>query len=227
VSDSPSTRTPKRQRKKEGAQARRAAQVAALKRQQRNRRFVRVAVLAVIAVAAILLISWLGGDDESDVATDDTTTTTVAEESTTTTTAAPVPATPLTCSGPSGENTDMAAEPTVTVPDAPATELTCQDLVVGDGEEVLNTNDRVQVNYIGARQEDGEVFESSFGSEPATFGLDEVISGWTEGIPGMKVGGRRMLTIPADMAYGDDPSSGRPTGTLVFIIDLLAINPDA
>lgn len=220
MSETPSTRNPKRQRKKEGAQARRAAELAALRRQQRNRRIVRVGVLLGVAVAAVLLVSWLGGDDDEEpVATDATTTT----ASTSTTAAGEV--TPLTCEPPSGENADLTTEPTVTVPEAPATELACQDLVVGDGEEVVSATDVVQVHYIGARQEDGEVFESSHGGEPATFGLDGVIRGWTQGIPGMKVGGRRMLTIPAELAYGDDDPS-RPTGTLVFVIDLLDVNPE-
>jgi peptidylprolyl isomerase len=220
-----SNRNPKRQRQKEGAQARRAAELAALRRQQRNRRFVRVGLLAGVAVAAVLLISFLGGDDDDEpVATDETSTTTIAEETTTSTTAVPIPATPLTCDAPSGENTDMATKPTVAVPDEPAAELTCQDLVVGTGDEVLNSNDVVQVHYVGVAQSDGLEFDASWGGEPATFPLDGVIAGWTQGIPGMKVGGRRVLTIPAELAYGED---GEPGGTLVFIVDLLAVNPDA
>lgn len=217
----PPSRNPKRQRQKEGAQARRAAELAALRRQQRNRRVIRIALIAVVAVAVLALVSFLGDDDEP-VATDETTSTTVAGESTTTSTVAPIPATPLTCEPPSGENTDLATKPTVSVPDAPATELTCRDLVVGDGDEVLNSNDVVQVHYVGVQQSNGEEFDSSWArDEPATFGLDGVIAGWTEGIPGMKVGGRRLLTIPEDKAY----QGGDPNGTLVFVVDLLAVNP--
>lgn len=218
----PPSRNPKRQRQKEGAQARRAAELAALRRQQRNRRVIRIALIAMVAVAVLALVSFLGDDDEEPVATDETTSTTVAGESTTTSTVAPIPATPLTCEPPSGENTDLATKPTVSVPDAPATELTCQDLVVGDGDEVLNSNDVVQVHYVGVQQSNGEEFDSSWArDEPATFGLDGVIAGWTEGIPGMKVGGRRLLTIPEDKAY----QGGDPNGTLVFVVDLLAVNP--
>jgi peptidylprolyl isomerase len=86
---------------------------------------------------------------------------------------------------------------------------------------VLNANDRVQVHYVGVKQADGTEFDTSWDSEPVTFGLDEVITGWTEGIPGMKVGGRRVLVIPEDKAY----QGGEPSGTLVFIVDLLAVNP--
>jgi len=223
MSDGPPTRNPKRQRQKEGAQARRAAQVAALRRQQRKRRFVRIGVIAVVALGFVLLIGGLGGDDGDDTASEATTTTEAAE--TTTTTVTPIPATPLECGPPTGENTDLATKPTVSVPDEPATELSCVDLVVGDGDEVLNLTDTVEVQYVGVSQSDGEEFDSSWDrGQTATFSLQGVISGWTEGIPGMKVGGRRVLVIPADLAYGDE---GDPSGTLVFIVDLLAVNPDS
>lgn len=224
MSDAPPTRTPKRQRKKEGAQARRAAEMAALRRRQRNRRIVRFAVMAVVAVAVVLFFSMRGGDDAEETASTDTESTEAGDGSTTT--VAPVAATLLTCERPSGEHTDMTAKPTPEAPDAPATELTCQDLVVGDGEEVLNSNDTVTVHYVGIAQSNGEEFDTSWGGEPATFPLTGVIAGWTEGIPGMKVGGRRLLTIPGDKAYG--PSGGQgigPNETLVFIVDLLEVNP--
>jgi peptidylprolyl isomerase len=228
VSTAPPTRNPKRQRKKEGAQARRAAEVAALRRQQRNRRIIRFAVIGVVVVAAVVLWSVIGGDDDEPVATEDTTTTVASDASTTT--VAPIAATPLTCEGPSGENTDLTVKPTITVPEAPATELTCQDLVVGTGDEVLNSNDFVQVEYVGVGQVSGEEFDSSWDPDepPAEFTLDGVIDGWTQGIPGMKVGGRRLLTIPGAVAYGPqgNPSAGiGPDETLVFVVDLVAVNP--
>lgn len=225
MSDAPPTRNPKRQRKKEGAQARRAAEMAALRRRQRNRRIVRVAVLAGLALAVIVFFSLRGGDDEETASTDTDTTETTADA--TSTTVAPEPATPLTCDPPSGENTDMDTKPTPSVPSAPATELTCQDLVVGDGEEVVNANDTVTVHYVGVAQSNGKEFDASWDGEPATFSLTGVISGWTEGIPGMKVGGRRLLTIPGDKAYGPagNPPDIGPNDTLVFIVDLLEVNP--
>lgn len=226
MSDAPPTRNPKRQRQKEGAQARRAAEMAALRRQHRNRRIIRFLVLAGTAVAVIVFFSLRGGDDDADTASTETETTETTAE-TSSTTVAPIPATPLTCEAPSGEQTDLDTKPTPEPPDAPATELTCQDLVVGDGDEVLNTNDTVTVHYVGVAQSNGEEFDASWGREPATFPLTGVIAGWTEGIPGMKVGGRRLLTIPGDKAYGPQ---GRPPGigpndTLVFIVDLLEVNP--
>ena len=226
MTDAPPNRNPKRQRKKEGAQARRAAEMAALRRQQRNRRIVRAAIFAGIALTVIVFFSMRGddGDDDQTASTDTETTETTVTDSTT---VAPEPATPLTCDPPSGENTDMATKPTPAVPDAPATELTCQDLVVGDGEEVVNSNDTVTVHYVGVAQSNGKEFDASWGGEPATFSLTGVISGWTEGIPGMKVGGRRLLTIPGDKAYGPggNPPDIGPNDTLVFIVDLLEVNP--
>jgi len=114
--------------------------------------------------------------------------------------------------------------PTVTVPDSPATELGIKDLKVGDGAEA-KPGDTVTVNYIGVGQQSKKTFDSSYGRGPATFRLDQVIPGWTNGIPGMKVGGRRELVIPGDMAYGANPPFPdiAPNETLVFVVDLLAV----
>lgn len=222
MSDAPPTRTPKRQRKKEGAQARRAAEMAALRRRQRNRRLVRFAAMAVVAVAVVLFFSMRGDDDAEETASTDTETTEVDEASTTT--VAPVAATPLTCEPPSGEHTDISTKPTPEPPAAPATDLTCQDLVIGEGEEVRNSNDTVTVHYVGVAQSTGEEFDTSWGGDPATFSLTGVIAGWTEGIPGMKVGGRRLLVIPPELAYGAQPPPGiPPNATLIFVVDLLEV----
>ena len=70
----------------------------------------------------------------------------------------------------------------------------------------------------------GKVVESSWSSSPATFGLDQVILGWQQGIPGMKVGGRRLLVIPPDLGYGAQGAG--PIGaneTLIFVVDLIAV----
>jgi FKBP-type peptidyl-prolyl cis-trans isomerase len=85
---------------------------------------------------------------------------------------------------------------------------------------------RVTVHYTGARCTDGIIFQSSkdFG-DPITFGLEQVISGWTQGVPGMKVGGIRRLTIPSEMAYGSARAAANipPNSDLVFDIELVAI----
>jgi FKBP-type peptidyl-prolyl cis-trans isomerase len=101
------------------------------------------------------------------------------------------------------------------------------DVVVGTGAEV-KTGATVSVHYTGAVAATGVVFQSSkdFGTEPVTFPLGNVIKGWTDGIPGMKIGGTRRLIIPAEMAYGANPpgGSGIPANAdLVFDVELVAI----
>lgn len=101
------------------------------------------------------------------------------------------------------------------------------DLVVGTGAEV-KAGDTVSVHYTGAVAATGEIFQSSkdFGTTPITFPLSGVIKGWTDGIPGMKIGGTRRLIIPAAQAYGatPPPGSGIPANAdLVFDVELVAI----
>lgn len=107
------------------------------------------------------------------------------------------------------------------------TELTKIDIVPGNGEEV-QPGATITAHYTGAVAATGNIFQSSkdFGG-PITFGLDQVIKGWTDGVPGMKVGGTRRLLIPAAQAYGatPPPGSGIPANAaLVFDIELVAID---
>lgn len=99
------------------------------------------------------------------------------------------------------------------------------DTEVGTGEEV-QAGATVTVHYTGALCKNGIIFQSShdFG-DPITFPLSGVIAGWTEGVPGMKVGGTRRLVIPADQAYGaNSPAPNIPANSdLVFDIELVAI----
>ena len=100
-------------------------------------------------------------------------------------------------------------------------EVKTEDLVVGTGAEVTSANQTVTAHYTGARVADGIVFESSKDSgQQFTAQLTGLIKGWQTGMIGMKAGGTRRLVIPAAEAYGDDASSGRPTGDLVFDIEL-------
>jgi peptidylprolyl isomerase len=103
-------------------------------------------------------------------------------------------------------------------------ELTIQEVVVGDGAEAP-ANSVVQVHYLGVDYETGEEFDSSWSrGESIEFPLNRLIKGWQEGIPGMKVGGRRTLICPPEMAYGPAGSGHRLSGrTLVFVIDLLGV----
>ena len=110
-------------------------------------------------------------------------------------------------------------------PQNKVTELEIIDTVVGDGKEVA-VGATITAHYTGALCTDGTIFQSShdFG-DPATFGLNQVIEGWTKGVPGMKVGGTRRLVIPATQAYGSRRAAANipPNSDLVFDIELVAI----
>jgi peptidylprolyl isomerase len=112
-------------------------------------------------------------------------------------------------------------------PIAHVSDLQKTDLVVGTGA-VVQPGATVSVQYTGAVAATGVIFQSSkdFGTAPVTFPLSGVIKGWTDGIPGMKVGGTRRLVIPAAQAYGANPpaGSGIPANAdLVFDVELVAI----
>lgn len=116
--------------------------------------------------------------------------------------------------------------PEMSVPEGTkdTTELIWIDDVVGEGD-VVCPGDTVLAHYTGIQASDGKQFDSSWDrGEPIEFGLDGVIKGWTDGLVGMKVGGRRTLVIPADQAYGEESSGGRPSGVLVFTIDLVGVS---
>ena len=104
--------------------------------------------------------------------------------------------------------------------------LIIENQVIGEGAEAQDSN-KVVVNYTGTL-EDGSVFDSSLnpGREPFTFtlGVSSVIKGWDLGVKGMKVGGKRKLTIPSDLGYGDKGAGLIPPGvTLIFEMELLEV----
>lgn len=100
------------------------------------------------------------------------------------------------------------------------------DTIVGNGTEV-QPGATITAHYTGALCKDGTIFQSShdFG-RPISFGLSQVITGWTNGVPGMKIGGVRRLVIPAEQAYGSVRAAANipPNSDLVFDIELVAIN---
>lgn len=110
-------------------------------------------------------------------------------------------------------------------PIATVSELQIIDTVVGTGDEV-QPGATITAHYTGALAVDGTIFQSShdFG-EPVTFGLDQVIKGLTDGVPGMRVGGTRRLIIPSEKAYGSVRAAANipPNSNLVFDIELVAI----
>lgn len=161
-------------------------------------------MLIVAACAALAIAGCGGGDDDS-----------------TTTGSASKPAQS------EGSAQDTGKKPQVAVPDGePPKQLEETDIVVGDGA-TAKAGDRVTVNYVGVGYDSEEEFDASWGRGPFSFtlGAGEVIPGWDEGVAGMKVGGRRQLVIPPDLAYGPQgyPPSIGPNETLVFVVDLVSV----
>ena len=123
----------------------------------------------------------------------------------------------------------ISKKPVVTVPTGPApTKLVTKDLVTGTGQ-TAKAGETVTVNYVGVLYKNGKEFDSSWSrNQPFTTALSNgsVIPGWVQGIPGMKVGGRRELIIPASLAYGKQgsPPTIPPNSPLVFVVDLLSIS---
>lgn len=116
-------------------------------------------------------------------------------------------------------------KPEIDFIDGPApTELVITDIELGDGAEA-KPGDRVEVHYLGVDFESGDEFDSSWSrAQSIEFPLSGLIAGWQEGLPGMKVGGRRQLVIPPELAYGPAGAGHRLSGrTLIFVIDLLGV----
>ncbi len=122
-----------------------------------------------------------------------------------------------------------AKKPDVTVPGGePPTDLQMEDLEVGTGAEATD-GVGVDVHYVGVSWSSGKQFDASWDRrETFSFRLGggEVISGWDRGVAGMRVGGRRRLTIPPALAYGSRGAGGviGPNETLVFVVDLLGVS---
>jgi peptidylprolyl isomerase len=120
------------------------------------------------------------------------------------------------------------ARPDVTIPDgAPPADLALDDLTIGDGPEAA-AGQRVDVHYVGVAWSTGQQFDASWDrGDPFSFelGSGQVIPGWDQGVAGMRVGGRRRLTIPPQLGYGQRGAGGLIKGneTLVFVVDLLNV----
>ncbi|MCX4694262.1 FKBP-type peptidyl-prolyl cis-trans isomerase [Streptomyces sp. NBC_01408] len=123
---------------------------------------------------------------------------------------------------------DELKKPEIDFPEGPApTDLVKEDIWLGDGAEA-KAGDRVSVHYVGVAFSTGEEFDASWNRGSALqfqLGIGQVIAGWDQGVQGMKVGGRRKLTIPADLAYGDRGAGSAiaPGETLIFVCDLVKV----
>ena len=120
------------------------------------------------------------------------------------------------------------SKPAVAAPvGEPPAELVVDDLEVGTGDEA-QAGQNVEVHYVGVAWSTGDQFDASWDrGQTFTFRLGggQVIGGWDQGVQGMRVGGRRQLTIPPDLGYGERGAGGviRPNETLVFVVDLVAV----
>ena len=120
-------------------------------------------------------------------------------------------------------------KPAVQVPSdqAPSYQLELDDITVGEGEEAASGR-IVEVHYVGVSWKSGKQFDASWDrGDTFKFGLGkgQVIAGWDQGVEGMKVGGRRRITIPPNLAYGKRGAGGviGPDETLVFVVDLIGV----
>jgi peptidylprolyl isomerase len=172
----------------------------------------------ILAACLALAVAGCGGGSDSSSSTE-------ATESTAAESKAPAES---GSGGKSGANTDMSKKPKVTVPSGPPPkQLETEEIVEGTGAEA-KAGDEVTVQYVGVGYESEEEFDSSWSrSEPFAFqlGAGMVIPGWDQGVEGMKVGGRRELIIPPELAYGTagSPPAIGPNETLIFIVDLEAV----
>ena len=121
-----------------------------------------------------------------------------------------------------------STKPKVTIPQTGApSQLVIDEIVIGSGDEAVKGKN-VSVHYVGVAWSNGKQFDASWDRDEAfefRLGAGQVISGWDNGVAGMKVGGRRQLTIPPDMGYGAHGAGGVIKGgeTLVFVVDLLNV----
>ena len=127
-------------------------------------------------------------------------------------------------------STDLSVEPAVPASsDAAPTSLVTDDVVTGEGD-VADAGTTVDVKYVGAFYESGQVFDASWnrGADETlsfTVGGGQVIEGFDQGVEGMAVGGRRAITIPSDLGYGPNGQGPIPGGaTLVFVVDLVSVS---
>ncbi|HET9074595.1 MAG TPA: FKBP-type peptidyl-prolyl cis-trans isomerase [Solirubrobacteraceae bacterium] len=153
---------------------------------------------------------------------DSVTATTPSSTATTSTSTSTIPNTTPT-SGP------LSKEPTIARPSGPAPKtLVTKDLIVGNGA-TAKAGDQLAVNYVGELYTTGKIFDASWRDTPGKafefqLGRGAVIKGWDQGLVGMKVGGRRELIIPPNLAYGASGTNGIPgNSTLIFVVDLIGV----
>jgi peptidylprolyl isomerase len=189
------------------------------------------ASLAVAAFATAALIAGCGssgGSSTITVGNENTADNALIHESSSSSSSTTSTPSSTTASVKTPTSGPLSTEPKVTVPTGPApAKLETKELIKGTGAEA-KAGQKITVNYVGVLYKGGKEFNASWETkEPFSFTLGEgqVIKGWDQGIPGMKVGGRRELIIPAELAYGKagSPPKIPANAPLVFVVDLLAV----
>jgi peptidylprolyl isomerase len=182
----------------------------------------RTATAALLAVAALGLAA-CGGTSEDPIEKSVREQAKLAAQTSTTATA-----TTPAVAGPTIQklaiSKDLKQKPAIAQPSgSPPTKLYTRDIVVGKGKKA-GKHDKVSMQYVGISYSTGSQFDASWDrKQPYAFklGQETVIKGWDQGVPGMRVGGRRLLVIPPDLGYGAqgrDPIA--PNETLIFVVDL-------
>jgi peptidylprolyl isomerase len=204
----PTNREPNRAERRKQWRAEAARAEAARKR--RNTAFGIVGSLLVLALLGGLVF-WVvtrDGDDNGEDAA-----------------APPGPTSTAFPQLPAGADPALGTKPTATGGCAGITALTPTTLVKGTGP-AAQAGQQITVNYVGVSCTDGKEFDASWNRQQAfdfQLGGGNVIQGWDQGLVGVTVGSRVQLDIPSNLAYGDDASSGRPTGPLRFVVDVLGV----
>ena len=209
-----------RERRRQNQATKLSAAEESLRRARRQRIILTGVGIALAIVVAVALVARAKSDSGNKASS--STTTTAADTSTTAATTTTVLASVAGKPCVAMSSPVPAGAPAVPVQVGPAPKtLVKQDLKTGTGA-VVKPGATVTVNYIGVACSSGKVFGSSFGNkEPFTTPLGEVIPGWTDGIPGMRVGGQRLLGIPAAMAYGPATRPGiAPNESLWFVVQV-------
>jgi FKBP-type peptidyl-prolyl cis-trans isomerase len=190
----------------------------------------KIRILAALAAMALLASGCGGGTKESEAdkfaqTAEQQAKTLTSAAATDTTQAAPT----VTKATPSAGERDIATKPKIPKQTgSPPKTLKVEDLITGTGP-AAKSGDKISVRYVGTLYDNGKEFDSSWkrGKAPfqLTLGQGQVIQGWDQGLVGMKVGGRRRLTIPADLAYGaqGQPPTIPANATLVFDVDLTKV----
>jgi peptidylprolyl isomerase len=176
-----------------------------------------LAVVVVIAGGVTLIVHYSSHSNTSTSAAASASASASAPE------ASPSPSVPFPPT-PSGADPALGTKPTVTAGTGDLTSLKVTTLIQGNGPAVAS-GQTITVNYVGVTYKDGKEFDSSWSRSQAfttAIGQGSVIKGWDQGLVGVKVGSRVQLDIPADLAYGTNPSGGQPAGALRFVVDVLS-----